>query len=107
MTEGGPLGGVVVGPAAGDAVDGLAGELAGGGVLRGGRRRGLGGDVGVGAVEPDCTVIVTLAGLLVSWPLLTVSWKVRVAELAGAVKVGLTAVELERVTVGPAVCVQL
>ena len=51
-------------------------------------------------------VMVTVSGVLVL-PLLSVttSWKVRVALLAGAVKVGLTAVALERVTAVPAVWV--
>ena len=49
------------------------------------------------------TVTVTVPGLLVVCPLLTVSWKVSVAGLAGAVKVGKAAVALERVTGVPAV----
>ena len=49
--------------------------------------------------------MVTLAGLLLLLPLLTTSWKVRVPGLAGAVKVGLTAVLLDRVTAVPPVCV--
>ena len=37
-------------------------------------------------------------------PSLTVSWNVSVEEVDGAVKVGLAADALERVTEGPAVC---
>ena len=54
---------------------------------------------------PACTVMVTVEGVLVTCPSLTTNWKVRVAGLAGAVKVGLAAVVLERVTGVPAVWV--
>ena len=60
----------------------------------------------VGARLPALTVIVTPAGLLVSLPSLTTSWKVRLAALAGAVKVGFWAPALLRLTVGPPVCVR-
>ena len=49
------------------------------------------------------TVIVTVAGLLLAVPLLTTSWKVRVAALDGAVKVGWATVLLDNVTAVPPV----
>ena len=52
------------------------------------------------------TVIVTLDGLLFTRPSFTTSWNVSVAGPVGAVKVGLTAVVLDKVTVGPAVWLQ-
>ena len=57
------------------------------------------------SVAAACTVMVTVEGVLLTCPSLTTSWKVRVAGLAGAVKVGLLAVVLERVTGVPAVWV--
>ena len=51
------------------------------------------------------TVMVTVAGVLLTCPSLTTRRKVSVAGPAGAVKVGLLAVLLERVTGVPAVWV--
>ena len=52
--------------------------------------------------------MVTVSAELESWPSLTTREKVRLWAVAGAVKVGrwAGAVELERVTAGPAVWVQ-
>ena len=50
------------------------------------------------------TAIVTVSAVLVTVPSLTVSEKVRVAALAGAVKVGFADVVLERTTPVPPVC---
>ena len=107
LTDGGPLGGVVVGLAADDAVDRLAGELAGGGVLRGGRRRGLGGDVGVGAARAGLHGDRHAGRAAGELAVVDRQLEGESGGAAGAMKVGLTAVELERVTVGPAVCVQV
>ena len=63
----------------------------------------MGGWLTGGAVV---TVIVTLAGLLATWPSLTTSWKLRLVALAGAVKLGRALLAAASVTVGPAVCVQ-
>ena len=49
--------------------------------------------------------MLTMDGLLPVGPSVTTSWKVRVAALAGAVNVGLTAVALDRVTCVPPVWV--
>ena len=49
--------------------------------------------------------MLTLAGLLLLVPLFTTRWKLRVLGLAGAVKVGLAAVLLDRVTAVPPVWV--
>ena len=53
------------------------------------------------------TVMFTVEGLLLCDPSVTTSWKVSVVAVDGAVKVGLTAVESDSVTAGPAVCVHL
>ena len=53
------------------------------------------------------TVILTVDGPLLVEPSLTTSWKVTVVALDGAVNVGLTAVDEDSVTAGPAVCVHL
>ena len=58
-----------------------------------------------GWLGPPVTVTVTVDGVLLTFPSLTIRRKVRVAGLAGAVKVGLAAVVLERVTGVPAVWV--
>ena len=52
-------------------------------------------------------MIVTKSGWLDSVPSVTTSWNVSVLALDGAVNVGLTAVDDDNVTAGPAVCVHL
>ena len=60
--------------------------------------------VGVPPPEPVTTLTVTVS-LAVNWPSPTVSLKVSVDAVAGAVNVGLAAEALDRVTDGPAVWV--
>ena len=51
--------------------------------------------------------MLTVSGWLLWEPSVTMSWKVRVPAVDGAVKVGLTAVDDDSVTFGPAVWVHL
>ena len=59
-----------------------------------------------GWLVPPVTVTTIVSAGLETVPSLTVRLKVRLVAALGAVKVGLTAVVLERLTAGPAVWLQ-
>ena len=68
-------------------------------------RLNIASDVNLGGAFP-LTVMSTASRSRPPRPSMTVTWKVSVAALDGAVKVGLAAVGLLNVTSAPAVCAQ-